>query len=55
MRRRKFRKEGGLPKEVTQYDEVADRTACFTCKVPEWPNLFSHTRVRRLEILRVLC
>jgi len=51
MRSRKFRKEDELPKEVMQYDEGADRSACFTCKVPEWPNLFSHTKVRRLEIL----
>jgi len=51
MRSRKFRREGGLPMEVTQYDEGADRTACFTCRVPEWPNLFSHSEGKRLEIL----
>jgi len=49
MRSGKFRKEGGLPKEGMQYDEGADRTACFTCKVPEWPNLFSHTGVKDLK------
>jgi hypothetical protein len=55
MRSRKFRREGGLPKEVMQYDEGVDRIACFTCRVPEWPNLFSHTEGKRIEILWVLC